>query len=188
VTKTFKTALVIIPPLKLWEPVQAIRAKYDRHFNRWMPHITLIFPFREKHEFESLSEKFSQALEGIQPFAIELSRFAFFTHSGEEYTLWLKPEPAHPLHELQTQLWHVVPDCNDVRNFKHGFTPHLSVGQISGKKPMQELLHTLQKSWKPLKFVVSHVSIIWRNDPPDDIFRVYENIAVGGVKRDHSKN
>jgi hypothetical protein len=40
--KTHKTAVVVIPPDDLWAPIQALREKYDRHFRRWMPHITLL--------------------------------------------------------------------------------------------------------------------------------------------------
>ena len=50
--KTHKTAVVIIPPEDVWDPIQKIREKYDRQFRRWMPHITLIYPFRPFEEFE----------------------------------------------------------------------------------------------------------------------------------------
>ena len=53
-TKTICAAAVIIPPQEIWRPIQAMRARYDRHFARWMPHITLAFPFRPREEFESL--------------------------------------------------------------------------------------------------------------------------------------
>jgi hypothetical protein len=37
----------------------------------------------------------------------------------------------------------------------------------------------LQAQWKPVRFGVKDVSLIWRNEPPDDVFRVAETIAFG---------
>ena len=50
--KTHKSAVVIIPPEEIWEPIQKIRRLYDRQCHRWMPHITLIYPFRPRSELE----------------------------------------------------------------------------------------------------------------------------------------
>jgi hypothetical protein len=48
---THKTALVIIPPVTAWTPIQAIRAKQDPKARRWMPCITLIYLFLRAKEF-----------------------------------------------------------------------------------------------------------------------------------------
>ena len=32
--KVYTSAVVIIPPMDLWEPIQEIRRKYDRQINR----------------------------------------------------------------------------------------------------------------------------------------------------------
>ena len=44
--KTHTTAVVLIPPESVQPPIQAIRSVHDRNFLRWMPHITLLYPFR----------------------------------------------------------------------------------------------------------------------------------------------
>src|SRR5262249_27220192 len=45
---THTTAVVVIPPADAWPPIQALRERYDRQFRRWMPHITLLYPFRPR--------------------------------------------------------------------------------------------------------------------------------------------
>lgn len=60
-TKTHQTAVVIIPPENLWQPIQQIRQKHDRHFRRWMPHITMIYPFRPRTQFDELAIQFQSA-------------------------------------------------------------------------------------------------------------------------------
>ena len=47
-------AVVLIPPLEVWEPVQAIRRAHDRQYHRWMPHVTLVYPFRPRRLFEEV--------------------------------------------------------------------------------------------------------------------------------------
>ena len=56
-TKTHKTAAVIIPPRDVWGPIQQIRRQHDRKIRRWMPHITLIYPFCEPSHFQSVAEE-----------------------------------------------------------------------------------------------------------------------------------
>ena len=50
---TYKTGLVTIPQPAAWPPIQALRAAHDRKLRRWMPHITLIYPFLTAGEFEA---------------------------------------------------------------------------------------------------------------------------------------
>ena len=80
---------------------------------------------------------------------------------------------------LQAALWHVVPDCGETRQHGAGFTPHLSVGQVQGRDALQALLSDLQDAWTRVQFQVSEASLIWRNDPPDDVFRVGRTIPLG---------
>lgn len=178
--KTHKTALVIIPPENLWPPIQAIRKRHDRVFRRWMPHITVIYPFRPKEEFDALVEELTLVCMQIIPFAIEFTRFGYFEHQRESYTLWLAPEPDEPLIRLQKELVKIIPDCNDVNLFPGGFIPHLSVGQVRARSRLRTLQKKLQRSWKSLSFMVHEVSLIWRAEPPDDIFRVVHKVTLNG--------
>ena len=121
--KTHKTALVIIPPEDLWPSIQAIRKRHDRAFRRWMPHITMVYPFRPKKEFHVLAADLSDLCQDIEPFEIELAQFRFFGHSRKKSTLWLAPKPESQLVDLQSAFLKIVPDCNEVNLFPGGFTP-----------------------------------------------------------------
>ena len=50
---------------------------------------------------------------------------------------------------------------------------------------MEQLRAALQTSWQPVSFTVDRVSLIWRGEPPDDVFRVIHTIAVG---EEYAKN
>ena len=180
--KTYKTAVVLIPPLKIWAPIQAIRKLHDRHVRRWMPHITLIYPFRPLEEFEGLTQEIAAALAALEPPEVTLSRFSHFQHGPESFTLWLAPELPEPLIRLHEIVWRLVPDCDDVRNFPEGFAPHLSVGQARGLQVLESLRDSLEASWKPLSFTATEVGLISRGDPPDDVFRVHTRVTIGRAR------
>jgi 2'-5' RNA ligase len=177
--KTHKTAVVVIPPAEAWPPIQAIRRVHDRQQRRWMPHITLIYPFRPMAEFSALCETLAAVCNHLPPFEITLEVFRFFEHSHQSCTIWLAPDPPEPLIRLQTEVWRLVPDCGEVRDFPGGFTPHLSVGQAPGRKAALARVKEWQGSWSPLGFKVSQISLLARNDPPDDVFRVVDVLSLG---------
>jgi RNA 2',3'-cyclic 3'-phosphodiesterase len=177
--KTHTTAVVLIPPAEVWEPIQRIRRAHDRHIKRWMPHITLLYPFRPNDEFAMLGAQFSTVCTGLDPFRVELAEIRCFQHRRESYTLWLAPEPRAVLIELQALLGNMVPDCDDVTRKCHGFTPHLSVGQVHGEKQMCMLKEGIQATWQPIAFTAHEVSLIWRREPPDDVFHIRQRVRLG---------
>jgi RNA 2',3'-cyclic 3'-phosphodiesterase len=178
-SKTYTTAVVLIPSSEIWGPIQAIRRAHDRHIRRWMPHITLLYPFRPRDEFDSLARRFSTVCEGIEPFCIELAEMRFFRHRRESFTLWLAPEPKEALVRLQAILAGEVPDCDEVTRHGDGFTPHLSVGQVRGEEKLLRLKEVLQAAWQPIAFTVREINLIWRGEPPDDVFRIGQTVALG---------
>ncbi|MBN1643083.1 MAG: 2'-5' RNA ligase family protein [Anaerolineae bacterium] len=180
-TRTYRTAVVLLPPPERWGPIQAIRAQHDRHYRRWMPHITLIYPFHPREAWQADLAPLTRACAGIAPFEVALPAFGTFDH-GRSHTLWLAPTPVAPLIALQEALWRAVPDCADTRRHGGGYTPHLSVGQAGGAGAAAALLAALEATWTPLRFTAHAVHLIWRGDPPDDVFRIGREIALGAAK------
>jgi len=177
--KVYYTAVVIIPPEELWEPIQNIRIQYDKHFKRWMPHITMLYPFHPRNRFDFYFKLFSQALKSFQPFELKLKEFRHFHHGKQNYTIWLNPEPKHKVVELQEKLLNQAPDCNDANKFKGGFTPHLSVGQVKGKSKFNSLFNQLQEKWNQIAFSVDKIALIWRNkENPKDPFKTIKEIGL----------
>jgi len=178
-SKTYNSAIVLIPPEDCWDPIQAIRREHDRHVRRWMPHINLLYPFRPRVQFDAIEDELRRACSGIEPFEVSLAEFRHFHHGRQHYTLWLAPEPFAAIVRLQAALESVFLDCNDVSGHRQSFTPHLSVGQTRGQQAMTSLKAGLQTSWEELSFQVYQISLIWRHDPPDDVFRIDRRIALG---------
>ena len=176
-----KTAAVIIPPEDVWGPIQAIRRKHDSKVGRWMPHITLIYPFLPRSHFGRASQELSSACKSVRPFDILLARFDQFGHGKGHHTLWLAPEPGDPIKDLHAALCPIVYEgAFDLDRAIRRFKPHLSVGQARGTGNMVKVIEELRAGWTPIRFLVDSVKLIWRNDRPDDTFRIDRELPLGG--------
>jgi len=100
---TYTTATVVIPPEDAWAAIQAIRQKHDNKFRRWMPHITLIYPFRSVDDFPMLHGPLAAAVARLPLFEVTLAEFKTFRHR-RGYTIWLNPVPHEPLADLHEVL------------------------------------------------------------------------------------
>lgn len=186
-SKTHKTAIVFIPSDDVWGPIQEIRKEHDSKIRRWMPHITMIYPFCPEAEFPSMAEEVAATFgssEVASAVDVTLNRFETFSHGKGRYTVWLKPEPTEPLLDLHAALWTAVSYDSDFEPRIGRFVPHLSVGQVRGKAKRDRLVAELQAAWKPIQFSVSEVHFISRGDPPDDVFRVMKTIEFGRADAD----
>ncbi len=175
-TKTYSTAVVLIPPKGIWEPIQSMRRVHDRHFARWMPHITLIYPFVLQSEFVKVIPKLNKASAKAPSFHLTFRHFFHFRHR-RSCTIFLIPEPEQPIIELRSVLTNAFPNYNDTSQYPGGFHPHLSVGQFKHKTVLPEQKR-LQKKWNPIECDVTHISLIYRSPETNDRFVVARDFAL----------
>ncbi|KAK2140156.1 hypothetical protein LSH36_1460g00032 [Paralvinella palmiformis] len=96
--KSYKSAVVIIPPESVWQQIQDIRHVHDKAYDRWIPHINLVYPFlpdvNAGDAFLEASSTIEKALSDIRPFRVRFTADSSksFRHSKKS-TLWLKPLP-----------------------------------------------------------------------------------------------
>ncbi len=171
--KTHTTAVVLIPPETVQPPIQKIREVYDRNYVRWMPHITLLYPFAPQKDFQEVIPAISNAARQITPFSVTLESFNAFKHR-KSCTLFLVPEPKQNIVDLHSTLIQHLPDYDDTARFSGGFNPHLSVGQFPHQS-LNESQQRLQAEWKPIQYEVESLSLIYRSPETNDQFVVAEN-------------
>jgi poly(A) polymerase len=180
-----QAAVVLIPPDELWGPIETLRSKYDRSYERWMPHVTLLYPFVPEEHFAEAEALIAEALKDLAPFQVTLAGFSHFEHRGS-VTAWLRPEdrPHGALKALQAALQAALPQCDEQgRKSENGFTPHLSVGQLPRSSPaeIQRTLSAWERDWKPLTFEAREVCLISRRG--DVPFEVRRRVQLGGGRR-----
>lgn len=173
--KSYQTAIVIIPPAEIQEPIQSIRSQFDSRFRRWMPHITLLYPFVPIEKLNEAVTLLKQHTWKQEPFQVTLNEIKYFRHK-HHYTIWFEPIPAGPLIQLVRELNQIFPEYNDTSRYRKGFTPHLSLGQAKNKEELKIRMELIREQLSPVSFIVDAVHVIYRNNPPDDIFREYASI------------
>jgi 2'-5' RNA ligase len=153
-----KSALALLPPASITAPIESIRRVHDKHFQRWPPHINLLYPFlaspsevsaqgegNESPQLkDSIRTRVQQAIKSIKPFEIALSADppGTFSHSKKSKTVWLGPS-SQSVQQLQAALQVEFTECNaDPRPF----TPHLSVGQAHSDDHARELGDLIRNS------------------------------------------
>ena len=171
--KTYTTAVVLIPSEEIQPPIQAIRRVHDRNFERWMPHITLLYPFAPQRNFQDVIPALAEAAQQSTNFSVTLTSFNAFKHR-KSCTLFLVPEPKNNIVDLHRTLIRYLPDYDDTARFPGGFNPHLSVGQFQHRS-FNDVQQRLQNEWKPIKFEVESLSLIYRSQETNDRFVVAEN-------------
>jgi 2'-5' RNA ligase len=181
--KTHQSAVVAMPCHDVWESIQAIRRAHDRQIHRWMPHINLLYPFYPRDQFQPqrVIPRLEAACRQISSFEVRLATFRYFTHGARRATIWLDPEPREAFVHLQATLQDAFPEYDEQSRHRAGFTPHLSVGQVTSRRDLQSLLVTLQTHWAPLTFRLNAAALIWRTS--DGPFQIDSRIplANGGT-------
>lgn len=181
--KVVTSAVVVVPPKESWGQIQAIRQQYDKSFDRWPPHINLLYPFVPQADFHDAAAKLKNhfATSPLPAFNVSFEGFRFFQHGKSSCTVWCDPKlkQGNELTTLQGQLHSVFPFCDDLSTRSaDGFQPHLSVGQFSGKAEVDKKISEFMGGWKPIHFEVSEVFLIARRG--DDPFVFKYKISLNG--------
>jgi poly(A) polymerase len=173
------TAVVLIPPEEVWGPIQAIRDVHDPQFFRWMPHVTLLYPFVPERRLADAAELLRPAAASVEPFEVTLQGFGHFTHESGTGTAWVTPHPVSAMAELQSALQRAMPWCDDVIMFSGGFTPHLSVGRFHSRGDAVRMTIRLDATWEPIRFMAKELALIARSGAPNDPFHVRITLPLG---------
>ena len=175
--KTYTTAIVLIPPDEVWEPIQKVRRVYDRNFHRWMPHITLLYPFAEREDFPKVVSALTATTASLDTFQTQLSHFDHFRHR-KSCTIFLRPEPEELVIDLHASLLKALPDYDDTAKHPGGFHPHLSIGQFQHRR-VRDNQQQLQSEWTSIRFEVKEISFIYRAPETGERFVVAETFTLG---------
>ena len=170
--KTHKTAVVLIPRVPVQPSIQEIRERHDRNFLRWMPHITLVYPFVPREHFGAVLPMLARVAAEMSVFSVLFSEFGLFRHRRWS-TLFLEPTPPAEIGRLHNLLVGAFPDYADTGRFRGGFRPHLSVGQFP-KESAESERNRLGGAWCPVDCAFEEMSLIYRGPETEDRFVVAE--------------
>lgn len=175
--RTHTTALVIVPPESYWPPIQELRERFDPKVRRWMPHITLVYPFLPREAWDMELPALAAACRAIAPFSLTLGTVGVFTQRRGAAVIWLAPEPKAPLVALHAALFAALSSTPE--RLASRLTPHLTIGRAANSREREAIERATREAWTPITFPVNEVALLWRNAPPDDVFRVGQRLPLG---------
>ncbi|KAI0428286.1 hypothetical protein F5Y09DRAFT_291584 [Xylaria sp. FL1042] len=79
---SFDTALCVIPPKRFWPLFNGLRSLYDKAYEKWPPHINLLYPYVEVENLLGTAEMITSVASqmGLQPVKICLNAADIFAH------------------------------------------------------------------------------------------------------------
>lgn len=130
------TALTIIPPIELWEAINNLSNAHSFNYERWMPHINLLFGFVDRLDFGLTYKKLEPLFKSMLPFEVVFDKIDYFEHIST-YTLVLRPNEKTEimLRNLQKQICKIL-NINQTNKYN----PHLSLGTFRDKESVEVFL------------------------------------------------
>jgi 2'-5' RNA ligase len=177
------TALAFVMPTFTHKKINTIRSKYDKAYNRWMPHINFLFPFTSKQNFDSVQEKLQLELEAnkvITKFEVGFFGIGYFKNSNG-YTFHLKLDEATETHfqNIFNVIRQTIPE---VKYERDSFHPHLTLAQCANHTEFEEMKTMLDdwfEGWINEDYVImfNSLSFLYRSNETQDKMTVDRQIG-----------
>ncbi len=165
-----RSAIVLMPPVEQWGALQRLRARHDSRFDRWPPHVSLLYGFVEPAELPLSLPRLTEVAKASKPFTVRFDRIVTFEHEAST-TVALAPSRTEDVIALQTRLVAAFPFCTEQNRGDGGtFTPHLTIARLDSgdTKTLTSLKHELRAL--QLEWTASSLVVLER---PDEVFHVH---------------
>lgn len=141
--QSYKSALVFVPTIDA--KIEELRKRHDKRFDRWMPHVTVVFPFvpedySENGGVSDVVSKVDKAISQIPRVPINFKQLGHFTHNKNSHTLYLSPDEnaTKTLQHIVHNLADALPEYDEIRR-KGSFTPHVTLGQFRSLVELEQV-------------------------------------------------
>lgn len=158
---SYDTALCIIPPTPLTHDVNRLRALYDKAYEKWPPHINLIYPFVAPERLSHAVDVVRTALAGNSTgeFSVRLDKADFFAHKRSN-TIYVTDsgDGCKTLQNIRKQILLALeqPDAP--------FQPHLTVGQSDANDDsVRDYLVSKTSLLPPVDWQVAEIAVLVRD-------------------------
>jgi 2'-5' RNA ligase len=168
--------IAIFPSKEIQDIANSYRKRFDPHYNRIAPHLTLREPEQwDSSQLTAAAGHLEQVTQTITPFDIHFNRFSsFYPALNVIYMALSNPEP---LKKAQALI------CNGElaeNNRPYHFNPHLTVGQQLGDDELHDVLASLKKTELDLTSRVDRIHLLYQTD--NHAWTVHQTFLFRGVE------
>ncbi|KAI0817394.1 hypothetical protein GGR55DRAFT_16767 [Xylaria sp. FL0064] len=122
------TALCVIPPKRLWPLFNGLRSLYDKAYEKWPPHINLVYPYVRVEDLSGASEMIASTVSqmSLEPVKIRLNATDVFAHRHDN-TLFIYDSDkgrTERVHDLRKTVLRAL-GHNSAANYRM----HMTIGQ-----------------------------------------------------------
>ncbi|CAF1585255.1 unnamed protein product, partial [Rotaria magnacalcarata] len=157
-----RSALVILPTLNTWPLIDPYRQQYDPSFDRWPPHINLLWPFFDLADCEEDQENILLPLRLLlcqyKSFSAEIDEIDSFVENKTSY-MKLNQQSENQVKQLHAQLIKLFPQL--LGNHKNRYNPNMTIGYFDTDEKFKQAKSSLILN-ESFQFPVHHVYILQR--------------------------
>lgn len=167
-----RSALVVLPPRRLWPVFDELRARHDRTYARIPPHITLLYGFVPEELFDDATHLLAPIAARTPRLSLELAELLELPHpSSRTVALAVRCKPPRGLTSLCEELVRALPLCDEQSTRSAaGYTPHLTLGQLPAprdereRRAQDDQLERWRRAWRPVSFEADAMVLLSRRD------------------------
>ncbi|CAF1501248.1 unnamed protein product, partial [Rotaria sordida] len=177
-----RSALVILPTINQWSIINSYRQEYDPSFNRWPPHINLLWPFFDltdsQDDQENILLPLRLLLSQYQSFSIEINQIDSFIENNVSF-MKLNQQSTIYVKQLYEQLIQLFPQC--LKNNRYSYNPSMIIAQFDNQEKLDQAKSSLVLN-ESFEFPVEYVYILQRPHDNDTVpFHIAYQLPLGSV-------
>lgn len=179
------TALCLIPPRHLWDHIDTLRSLYDKGYQKWPPHINLVYPFVQPESLEEAVSLVQAALDlshvETNPLSIGLTEAGVFAQRRSN-TLYLCASNGSDTSNKLTSIAKLARAAIG-RPLDTAFNPHMTIGQSEDQSSnSHKFLMGKVKLLAPIAWEATQLAVLVRGQahtPASEAMRLWTYIEPG---------
>jgi 2'-5' RNA ligase len=167
--------IAIFPSKEIQDFANSYRKRFDPHYNRIAPHLTLREPEDWNwSQLSSAADLLEQATSTFTPFDIHFNRISsFYPAVNVIYMALSNPDPLKKAYDVICS-----GDLAENSRLYH-FNPHLTIGQQLGDDELHDVLSSLKKTELDLTSRIDRVHLLYQTD--NQAWTVHQTFLFRGV-------
>ena len=170
-----KYGIVAFPSKKLQDLANTYRKRYDPHYAKITPHMTLKDAFdADETQIEEISKKLAQIAKRFAPLMIHTSRISSFFPTTNAIFFRVEPTPQlNKIHEvIQEQL--------QIGKPKHVFLPHITIAQNLSDAEHDDIFGQLRMIGVNEQETIDRIHLLYQLE--DGSWTTYETFRLSGAE------
>lgn len=173
--KMMKYGIVAFPSKRLQDLANTYRKRYDSHYSKITPHLTLKEAFEaEETEISNISQKIASIAEKHAPLNIHASKVSSFFPTTN--VIYFKVEPTDQLKNLQQDLQQQL----NIGKPKHVFIPHITIAQDLTETEHDDIYGQLRMIGVSEQEVIDRIHLVYQLE--DGSWTAYDTYRLTGAE------